>query len=873
MWLITCLPAFAGTTLVQGVIQLPAKVNPRNLFPNMVRQEPQPPGGSCGGNRPMKYPAVSPTTLNFDKIFTVNAVPLDPTQDHFRYPAKVNPNGSFSVIVPSNAFGYCIAANADKTRLVHCLPTGFTSGGTVKPTLNVRNSLLAMAQLVSAKPFSTPLSLDQNKLSQIVTNIEQDFEQRISGGIMMYNVATLLNALGFPLTPQWVREWTKEDKIPYALSTPDEVLSPTQINFNDPLEVNLLTSSYSDKVKFSVSSGSSGQLKKSLLGYATATFLRPRETLEMVFPSNTIRTVGLRIANGSGPGGSSIRRAFRFRAYDKLGTQVGIPLNWYTNQTGTSSFYGITVNSPSLATYSSDCRRPDGQGAYCERPIYRVTLEMSETVVDTENQYNALQAAGDPFYIDDINLSTQYSPMSNTMGWKPDGWELTNQFTPSPLGNFNHWLTNRDNITSPDPVNSCTWDNNWSGGNFWKASYPDNTPQGLVRKTLTSPAFTLSNLPINSNQTVNADTWLAASLSVPRDILWSRMVKTTATNSCASSYQNTMDPNDPLSWNDPLAPVEWTYINPRCLIVWESDCPVAPWTDWTSQGLWPQYDHWTHIHWQQYSAVERSKDGKVDALHFGTPTTRIYHQYSTDNGATWTEAYWNRDYDHRGRIGVWYHNHLHPFDDGHLQSYIDNYKYPWDSSSATPKRPCRNTDFWKSGWRKTQTAYKNGVYNYDFLKKDASGNWIVGFDGVGARDTNSTDWDGECREWDTEFYQDYNNATAVQNADQCCRTPSALSPADQAACTTVDANSCLIKGTGTKCTCSDDPIVMGTTVRYRFVFETSVGKNDIECYRDDQVKIPCTGVSIDDVAFSNDSLEGFFTDFQTFETQNLGSVQ
>jgi hypothetical protein len=119
--------------------------------------------------------------------------------------------------------------------------------------------------------------------------------------------------------------------------------------------------------------------------------------------------------------------------------------------------------------------------------------------------------------------------------------------------------------------------------------------------------------------------------------------------------------------------------------------------------------HWSHVHWQSYLDIEEA------AVYDDTGDTERVVEYSSDNGATWTEVWWYDDESHKGVNGLWWYNHMHPMPDSDLQAYEDD------------PTNCTNTDFDKDG---------NPDFNYDV-------------DGSGDVDAD------DCRQWNTEFYMDF----------------------------------------------------------------------------------------------------------------------
>ncbi len=359
-------------------------------------------------------------------------------------------------------------------------------------------------------------------------------------------------------------------------------------------------------------------------------------------------------------------------------------------------------------------------------------------------------------------------------GWRPEGlWRHVTSGADD--GDFNHQsreATEAEELdTDGDGLSDiCSYSHNHSAAAWFEVPYGAHPEGG---SPLVSPGFTLTNLPLSADD--------AGSFSALEEDL-----------GLGSDYwlvgsRDGVDELENITTGDCLR--------------YKSDCPLSMERmsgaeSWASKeeelGLtlysMTMVSHWSHLHFQSYADIEQ------DALLEDTETTRRLIDYSTDNGATWSPVFWFRDDEHRGLSGRWWWSHMHPFPDSDLAAWLAG-------------EPCENTDF-----------DKDGVAEYDF---DFDG------DGVGA----SGDED-DCRDWDTEFYQEFPDEPMVD-----------------------------LEGQG-----NSRSRIMGGTIVYRFRFDTAEAPDLTRCDPDLDA---CSGWKIDDVALNSDfEYTGYYTSFSESRDPN-----
>jgi hypothetical protein len=744
---------------LEGQIVLP-RVHPRNLFhQRLLSMMPDHDGIT---HHHMTYAPMDASEIDLGSVMRVVAVPIPPPpgtppeirrredgdgdfQADFRvYEGTVSPTGQIRIQVPRYRFGYMIAAYGDKVRLSRRVPFAIEPGARHDGLIvDIKHTLLARTAVEKGE--------DARALS------DDDLESKLGGRLpdrVRAMEARLASRLG---VADWIREGRDLAVEPGTASSPltaaEIEASPMNIlNADEIAAVSGVTTipfdRYTKRTPITTNYRTShvGQLLASSTGAGNGAF-EVAGHLEVkvpsggyldIYPAGKSYAMGMNVINGilGSTAATSGRRGFTMTAYSTSG--IIRELRWYTNQDESSmGYYGIT--SPS-------------------EPIRYLRIQMSGT---------------GSFSIDNLSVAPSAVPLGD-LGWRAAGtWTKMSSTRPGGAPVFDHMDRDPTAAYSGGSPTVCTFDYNYSFGTYWMASYGTHPTGG---STLTSPAFTLSDMPLDTDDVAD----------------YSALV---ADSGDGTNYWQ-VGKNDDLTTTDILSPA-------RC--DGGFDRVSLSGTRIGGSGLWPgsrgsatMAYHWGHVHWQSHLDVER------DSV-TSNGTTERYVEYSTDNGATWNQAYWFHDASHRGRRGVWWKNHMHPFSDSDLAAK--------ESGAA-----CVNTDFNKDGVAE---------YNYD---NDG--------DGLGAADGDADD----CRQWNTEFYQEF--------------------PAEP--CTAYDATD--------GCTSA----VLGTSMLYRFRFDSGATPDATQCpatetYGKAKVTgLSCAGWAVDDVALSgDDETVGYYTDFDSASDPDL----
>ncbi|PKL78196.1 MAG: hypothetical protein CVV27_03710 [Candidatus Melainabacteria bacterium HGW-Melainabacteria-1] len=397
-------------------------------------------------------------------------------------------------------------------------------------------------------------------------------------------------------------------------------------------------------------------------------------------PAPVVQSVGLNIKAVSGR-----RQPFRLTVLDPDGAEIHA-YHWHTTSSSESDgFYGLSVPASvgSIGTVRVEFRIP-----------------------------NANHASYDPrFWIDNLSFSTDYmggqtldssgSSLQDNLGWRASGWTRQSSASSSFSHPYSQGYVEYEDGTAKTASGGTTANfraqYSSSGGTYWQAGYGTSADGS----TLTGPAFTLSNMDLDSDDVTASSVGYTSMLP---GVDMSSATSTLAVSGAPPGYPSTFS----------------SYQVPFCRIGIPSSCPAsfrtAAGAIWT-YDIAPMGTHWGHIHWQAYTAVEDA----AEVANVSGSTER-YVEYSTDNGSTWRKAYWFEDENHHGKNGYWWKNHMHPYPDSDLASQTWGYDFNGDGTTGS-------TDFDKDGVMDYSSTFDNNL------------------DGV----VDS----GDSREWDTEWYMEW----------------------------------------------------------------------------------------------------------------------
>ena len=658
---------------LRGRVLLPL-LHPRNLYHQMMRSTNHMHalmGHSQAAPRDFNYEVVDPMTLSLDRLLEIVAVPVPP------------PPGAQS------GFGLCSGTNEDPG-----FPLGEQVSGVVNPDGSfeiwvppyphgyflacrggrVRLKTRFLAPVLPGPPIENiMMDIQSTLLANVALELGEEMHQ--------WPDPRLVEALGQELDARengiqlalqdsiGSRAWRLAAKELAAglPSSPGSSLGTsatlTYIATNE-VYYNLMSgaemSGTVTRVSFGLFPGQ--RIRDQYLASAGVRFLAPRR---LFFPMPFKKLFGIRPNTRVTEGFGGVLEVSRpTLAADNI---LNIVFTGTVHSVGMHLQNGFSMN--------------DTTGVFPRRPFRFVAYDAGGSLLHEYKWYTSQTTAGGGFFgltspdpirririemagtadfsLDDLMFSDRYSHLPD-LGWRADGnWVQKTTVSNS----FSH-------IGRPVVGHS--------GSSYWTCPYGVTVdPEG---SKLTAPAYTLTNIDLDYDDIHATDVWLLGVTS-----LTSRIT--------ASMGTNTFDFTE----------------NSACRIP-SGACGVYPWNMLDAATM---QTHWSHVHWQGYVGVE------TNAVVENTSSTGRYVEYSTDNGATWRNAYWFEDVSHHGKNGVWWNNHMHPFQDSDL------------NGDANRDGVIQNTDF-----------DKDGVADYDF---DVDG------DGAGAVGGDPDD----IREWDTEFYWTY----------------------------------------------------------------------------------------------------------------------
>lgn len=417
-----------------------------------------------------------------------------------------------------------------------------------------------------------------------------------------------------------------------------------------------------------------------------------------------VQSVGLKIKANNGK-----RYPFRFIPLDSGGSEIH-EYRWYTTKsTESNGFYGITV------------------------PASKATIGGLRIEFRVPNQNNT---GYDPtFWIDDLTYSTAYmgtntmdtsgSSLLANLGWRASGqWSKGSSAASSFNHPYNDGFVEYDNGSSRTASGATTSTirsaYTSSGESYWQCSYGTSS----TGDTLTSPAFSLGNLDLDTDDQTGSSTSYNGLLPGGQDPANTNV--TLAVSGAPAGY--------PTSYNSLTLPFCRIGLSSRCPATY-INASAQKWPDVYTVA--PMGTHWGHVHWQSYIAVEDAAE--VSNV---SGSTERYVEYSMDNGTTWRKATWFEDENHHGKNGYWWKNHMHPYPDSDLSDDTNSYDFSGDGAAT------KSTDF----------------------DKDGTADYSAAFDNNGDGSIDSSD----NREWDTEWYMEWIDPTSWTDVDSDSYLESAI---------------------------------------------------------------------------------------------------
>lgn len=649
------------------------------------------------------------------------------------YGGQINDQGEFQIQVPEHPQGYWIYASGGRVHLKMRMREALKAGERSAPLrLDVRSSLLADVSRVSAEARQ----LDGEALKAKLPNLEQEVARYTSelqgrlrprvwrararqraaeAGFKVQQPAFKLQQNSECATGDSAICYSADDEVIYNLMEASEITGLSSGHQHRLFTTSLSTSSRiafrqmgpnlpritavsyedeptgsaydPDEEEHSEESGilSFGSGMLSVSPSSTTVSGTHRENrwngVDLVFnlgntsenAAQNVYTVGLEIASRDDQ-----RVPFRFRAYDTGGNELH-EYRWYTTTNG--HFYGITV--------------PEDAG-----PIGRLRVEfrtLNENLSVEPFEIREIYTASE-YIADDLNLADGGSiSLQSALGWRSDGvWSLEGD--DSDNSDFQHPYFGYSGRDARQQGSS-------SEGRYWHAAYGTSSDGD----SLISPAFTLGNLDLDRDDFRNGFAGFLSGFADGGDMRAEEISFSTADG----SVSGTMTARRAAF----------------CRLIGGDDCVNTDWAEWflppplgLGHSVAPMATHWGHVHWQAYIDVEN--DAETEEV---SGSTERYVEYSTDNGATWRIAHWFDDENHRGKNGLWWKNHMHPFPDSDLRGQDFN-----NNGSV-------DTDFDKDG----SADYRPPVDNND----------------DGSTDSNDT------REWDTEWYMEWVDPARWSNID------------------------------------------------------------------------------------------------------------
>lgn len=679
---------------LKGQIKLPAGVHPVNLYSKYLNP------GKGGADHGMHHggfaakAALTPLPTQarppLSRLIKVSAVPiLPPAGDKTSYALEtddgsvdiadgsfqgtIDNNGNFEIQVPAYAHGYQILASADKIQLKCRLAEAIKKDKSYENLVVDLNSTLLndAARFLPDQGHNLSNTELETKLGNALTQKAQSFLTSLQSPIKRTAWkkigAEVAQASSFGTK---ATTYTTSDKPVFNLSLTSEMpSSATTLAFGDSSKDGRLNTQYatSDGVRFT---------PYPLLTTSMTTGL-PTITPAKLSKIRVRQTGGYVVVT---PTGSST-------------SDSGLTINFHRDSYATTGVKSIGFNVENGSSPGSSTTR---------RPFRVIALDEYDAEIDQFHWYT-YQTSGGSFYgltsdtpihkvrvvvrdgstssfmIDNLTYSTDYKDMSSTLGWRSSGaFTLTSA---AAVAAFDHM--SRGTTATGD------YSSNYSGGNHWVASHSTGTVQESI---LTAPAYTLTNIDLDPDDLTSFDVW-------------------------AIGWKPGTDNGDG-TWSNPTTTdttiAQCTIPDSRCSFSYTHPTTGLPVTWNLGLHSATAQTHWSHVHWQAYLELE-----DTDAQYKNTGTTSRFVEYSTDNGATWRNAWWYRDENHHGSNGKWWNNHMHPFMDSYLNGDSDR-----DGT-------IENADFNKDGAADT---------NYDW---DQDGTLPL------AGDTD------DYREWDTEFYMEY----------------------------------------------------------------------------------------------------------------------
>jgi hypothetical protein len=698
-------PAESGDTVViTGRVELPP-VHPMMLFPRRIHGREHIHTGMnqglderiCGyldKQQPRHvYGLKEQDKLKLGSLLRLRVVPWANSGGAAAKEGTVEDDGRFRVEVPRSSSGYYLTVTGGQAKLkARVLPDMLRTGRIDGIVVSLVST--ALTELAEGLGREGRIRPDQ-ALKEALGGRVKEFVDKL-GDMLTYGLWAAHWAKAQKTKPYYKFQactaedrdpacYRRGDKVPYALMSAAQ-LPADATRWTPAKETRPLSDQYAAPgVRFAAyrpagergASATSGMaappvpVEEQAGGFILVRPVGSAGGVDVVF-SQGVRAVGMTIQNGTTHADTARafpRRGFRFTPMDRYGAPIE-EYRWYTNQgPGGAGFYG----------------------AASDTPIHRVRVEVRSPA---------------PFTIGDLRWSATYpEAVAGELGWVASGnWRLVDGgdenrkfIHPYYAGYEEHFGDQFYNLRELAADSSR--------GRYWHVPYgPTATPEG---STLTSPAFTLSNLDLDEDDRKGFSSWIIGITSQTQRVNLTSL----GADKKIYNYYTTANPLCRIGGIDFLfgnTPFPKPKLMPGCNEKSLSDKYVA--------GM---DTHWGHFHFR--ANIDVPEKAQWENVTSGPDRTERYIEYSTDNGATWRNLWWWPDQSHHGVNGVWWKNH------GHGMYDSDMFGNDWNGNGK------RGTDF-----------DKDGVDDY-IAPVDNNGNGVIDASPNG----------DDAREWDTEWYMEY----------------------------------------------------------------------------------------------------------------------
>lgn len=698
-----------GAVLITGKVSLPP-VHPMMLFPRRVRGLDHIDGGMnqdldeeyCNyldKKQPrLTYGLRDQEQLKLSELLHLRVVPRKGGGSVQATEGVVQDDGSFSLEVPRSLNGYVLTAEGGKIALkARILPTQYSMGRVEDLRVDlVSTALTQLAEQSDAQTQEEPDEQLRQALGPRVGQVADQLHDLFTYGLWLANFGASSTTKAYYTFNACTSKnpdptcYHPGDDVPYALMSAAELPSDAT-RWTPSRQTQALADQYAAQgLRFAVyrPAGATGSNADPPVEEEAGGFIlvRPQDAsgggVDLVFESG-VRAFGLTLQNGdthADTSGAFPRRPFRFIPMDQDGAPIE-EYHWYTNQgSGGAGFYGFASKTP----------------------VYRVRIEV--------------RTPG-PFTVGDLRWSETYpQAVADNLGWTATGNWKREQDEPENLAFVHPYYQGYEEVFGEQFFNLREQANDASKGHYWHVGYgPTDDPQG---STLMSPAFTLNNLDLDSDDDQPGFSWWISGVTYQTQEVAASMM---GADKKVYSFNTSGNPNCRIAGVDFLFD-ETPFPKPKLM----PGCTDKAWEGHYVAGM---DTHWGHFHFR--ADIDVPEAAQWSNIESGPDRTERYVEYSTDNGATWRRVWWWPDQSHHGINDVWWKNHGHGFYDSDMVG-VD-----WNGNGA------RGTDF-----------SKDGVDDY-IAPEDNNGNGIVDADPHG----------DDAREWDTEWYMEYIPPSAWKDLD------------------------------------------------------------------------------------------------------------